>query len=193
MWCGCLEPFAASVTRWLSESSAANERRHVLKGLTATPSLAAAGWATTPDPKNAMTTPDPKGAATALLDETISIDLHSHPGMVRTLARATMDEQIERLAAGRVCGSLFSAVGDGPALSINPQGGMSAVREPQPGELYRATYLQIERVRARITSGKLALVERSADVARARGEGRHAAVLAVEGCDFLEGRLDRVQ
>ena len=45
MWCGCLEPFAASVTRWLPESSAANERRHVLKGLTGTPSLAAAGCA----------------------------------------------------------------------------------------------------------------------------------------------------
>jgi|SRR5215510_13844300 len=193
MWCGCLEPFAASVTRWLTESSAANERRHVLKGLTATLSLAAAGCATTPDPKNAMTTPDPKSAATALLDETISIDLHSHPGMVRTLARATMDGHIERLAAGRVRGSLFSAVGDGPVLSINPQGRISAVREPQPGELYRATYLQIEQVRARITSGKLALVERSADLARARGEGRHAAVLAVEGGDFLEGRLDRVQ
>jgi microsomal dipeptidase-like Zn-dependent dipeptidase len=161
--------------------------------LTATPSLAAAGCATTPDPKNAMTTPDPNSAATALLDETISIDLHSHPGMFRTLARATMDGQIERLAAGRVRGSLFSAVGDAPVLSFNPQGGVSAVREPQPGELYRATYLQIEQVRTRITSGKLALVERSADVARARGEGRHAAVLAVEGGDFLEGRLDRVQ
>ena len=140
-----------------------------------------------------MTTPDPKSAAMALLDETISIDLHSHPGMVRTLARATMDGQIERLATGRVCGSLFSAVGDGPALSISPQGRVSAVREPQPGEFYRATYIQIEQVRARITSGKLALVERSADLARARGEGRHAAVLAVEGGDFLEGRLDRIQ
>jgi len=105
MWCGCLEPCAASVTRWLTESSAANERRHVLKGLTATLSMAAAGCATTPDPKNAMTTPDLKSAATALLDETISIDIHGHPGMVRTLARAIMDGYIERLAAGRVHGS----------------------------------------------------------------------------------------
>ena len=54
MWCGCLEPFAASVTRWPTESLAANER------------LAAAGCPTTPDPKNAITTPDPKSAATAL-------------------------------------------------------------------------------------------------------------------------------
>src|SRR5262249_35835600 len=79
---------------WLTASSAANERRHVLKRLTATLSLAAAGCATTSDPKNAMTTPDLKSAAIALLDETISIDLHSHPGMVRTLARATMDGHI---------------------------------------------------------------------------------------------------
>jgi len=148
---------------------------------------------TTPDPKTVTTTPDPKGAANALLDETISVDLHSHPGMVRSLARATMDGQIERMVSGRVGASLFSAVGDGPVLSINPQGGISAVRQPQPDELYRATYVQLDQVRRHIAAGKLTLVERTSDLERARSQGRPAAVMAVEGGDFLEGRLDRVQ
>jgi len=148
---------------------------------------------TTPDPKTVTTTPDPKGAANALLDETISVDLHSHPGMVRSLARATMDGQIERMVSGRVGASLFSAVGDGPVLSINPQGGISAVRQPQPDELYRATYVQLDQVRTHIAAGKLTLVERTSDLERARSQGRPAAVMAVEGGDFLEGRLDRVQ
>ena len=91
MWCGCLEPFGESVARWLGGSSTSIERRHVLKGMVATLSLAGAGCAST--------TPAQKIAGTALLDETISIDLHSHPGLVRSLARATMNGHIERLAA----------------------------------------------------------------------------------------------
>ena len=35
MWCGCLEPSAESVARWLGGSSASVARRHVLKDLTA--------------------------------------------------------------------------------------------------------------------------------------------------------------
>ena len=173
MWCGCLEPFAI-------------ERRRILKGIAATVSLAAAGCAP-------AATPAQKVAGAALLDETISIDLHSHPGMVRSLARATMDGHIERLTTGRVRASLFAAVGDGPVLTISPQGRIYAQREPQPGELYRATYAQLEAVRTRITAGKLTLIDRTADLERARSAGRPAAVLAVEGGDFLEGRLDRVQ
>ena len=185
MWCGCLEPFAVSVARWLGGSSTSIERRHVLRGMVATLSLAGAGCA--------PTRPAQQIAGAALLDEMISIDLHSHPGMVRGLARATMDGHIERLAVGRVRASLFAAVGDGPLLTISPQGRIYAQREPQPEELYRATYAQLERVQTRITAGKLMLVEQTVDLDRARNQGRHAAVLAVEGGDFLEGRLDRVQ
>ena len=195
MWCGCLEPFAENVAHWFAESSAVVERRRVLKGMAAAISLPAAGCATkVPSATTAATTaPEPNIAADTLLDETISIDLHSHPGMVRALARTTMDGHIERLAAGRVRASLFSAVGDGPVLSINPQGRISAVRQPVPDELFRATYVQLELVRTRIAAGKLMLVERTADLDRARSQGRPAAVLAVEGGDFLEGRLDRVR
>src|SRR5262249_59348066 len=37
------------------------------------------------------------------------------------------------------------------------------------------------------------LVERTSDLERARSQGRPGTVMAVEGGDFLEGRLDRVQ
>jgi len=84
-------------------------------------------------------------------------------------------------------------VGDGPVLTISPQGRIYAQREPHPEELYRATYTQLAQVQARITAGKLMLVEQTTDLELARSQDRHAAVLAVEGGDFLEGRLDRVQ
>jgi membrane dipeptidase len=173
MWCGCLEPFAV-------------ERRRILKGMAAMLSLGAGGCAPT-------ATPTQKAAAASLLDETIAIDLHSHPGMVRSLARATMDGHIQRLTAGRVRASLFSAVGDGPVLTVTREGRIHAQREPQPGELYRATYAQLEPVRSRAAGGALVIVERVRDLDRARTDARPAAILAVEGGDFLEGRLERVQ
>ena len=175
MWCGCLEPFAAS-------------RREILRGMAAALALAGAGC-----PRAAAVRTGPNDAAT-LLDDTISIDLHSHPGMVRGPARATtIDAHIDRMTAGRVRASLFSAVADSPVLTLSREGRIYAQREPRPGELYQATYAQLERVGTRITAGTLVLVQHVDDLDRARTEGRHAAVLAVEGGDFLEGRLDHVQ
>ena len=185
MWCGCLEPFAESVTRWLGASSTSIGRRHALKGMVATLSLAGTGCSST--------MPAQKITGPALLDEMIAIDLHSHPGLVRGMARATIDGQIERMAVGRVRASLIAVVGDLPLLAFSPPARMYAQREPRPEELYRATYGQLERVETRITAGTLMLVERTVDLDRARRHGRHAAILAVEGGDFLEGRLDRVQ
>jgi membrane dipeptidase len=172
MWCGCLEPIAVG-------------RRQILTGMMAGLSLAGVGCSST--------TAAHRTAGTALVDETISIDLHSHPGLIGTPPRVSMDDHIGRMDVGRVRASLIAAVGDGPLLRLSPQGRIYAHREPTSGELYRAAYAQLDRVRTRITAGKMTPVERTSDLDRARSEGRHAAVLAVEGGDFLEGRLDRVQ
>ncbi len=175
MWCGCLGPFAQS-------------RRDVLRGIAATLAVAGGGCASAAPKRPAV------GDAAGLLDETTSIDLHSHPGLIRGLGRTTtMETQIERMAAGRVRASLVAAVADSAVLTVNSRGRIYAQREPQPGELYRTTYAQLERVRTRITAGALLPVHESADLDRARRERRHAAILAVEGADFLEGRLERVE
>ena len=175
MWCGCLEPFA-------------QRRRDVLRGIAAALALAGGGCASAAPTRTVV------GEAAVLLDETTSIDLHSHPGLIRRSGRTTtMETQIERMAAGRVRASLVAAVGDGAVLTVNSRGRIYAQREPQPGELYRTTYAQLERVQTRITAGTLVPVHESADLERARRARRHAAVVAVEGADFLEGRLERVQ
>jgi microsomal dipeptidase-like Zn-dependent dipeptidase len=104
-----------------------------------------------------------------------------------------MDGHIERLTSGRVRASLFAAVADGAVLTVSSSGRIYAQREPQPQELYRSTYAQLEAVRTRVAAGKLTLIERMTDLERARSGGRPTAILAAEGGDFLEGRLDRVQ
>lgn len=174
MWC-CLQ---------LSQP-APLDRRTVLRGMAATLSLTATGCAPTVSPA--------QKEAAALLDEAVSVDLHSHPGMIESRARASMDGHINRMIKGRVRASLFAAVADAPLLTVSPEGRIYAQREPQPGELYLSTYSQLEPVRGRAAAGKLTLVERVADLEKAKGQGRPAAILACEGGDFLEGRLDRVQ
>jgi membrane dipeptidase len=187
MWCPCLGAFVDALQQYLTlVQPPMLERRRMLAGMTATAALAAAGCAP-------AATPAQRQSAMTLLDEAVSIDLHSHPGLVPSMARATMDGHIERLSKGHVRAALFSAVADGPVLTVSPQGRIYARREPAPGELYQSTYRQLEAVRTRAAAGKLALVTRIADLERARAEQRPAAVLAAEGGDFLEGRLERVE
>jgi membrane dipeptidase len=61
------------------------------------------------------------------------------------------------------------------------------------GELYVAAYRQLRQFEDAIDRGELVHVKGARDLAGLRGQGRPGALLAVEGGDFLEGRLDRVQ
>ncbi len=176
-WCACLRSLADSLA-----ATAPISRRRALGGLAA---LAAAGCAPAVSPAH-------REAARALADESPSVDLHSHPGMLKS-SRISVDGQVDHMVQGRVKASLFAAVADLPLIGTRPGGGLYATREPRPGELYASTYRQLEQVTSRIESAKLAPVTAPADVEAARADKRPAAILAVEGGDFLEGRLERVE
>ena len=188
MSCGCHETWTDSVTRLLSAispASAALDRRQALGALAATFSLAAGCGAP-------MTTAQ-RDDAQRLAEETISVDLHSHPGMIPSLVPITIDAQLDRIVKGKLKASLFAAVSDGPVIGRRPQGGLYATREPRPGELYAYAYRALEAVRARVRAGKAVLIQSPADLEAARTQGKPGVILAAEGGDFLEGRIDRVQ
>jgi membrane dipeptidase len=168
MWCGCSE-------RWTWPL----DRRHALQALAA---LVLAGC-------GAKLTTANRDDALRLQDESPSVDLHSHPGFFPFSPLST-DAQVARMDRGKVRASLFAAVADSPVIGRKPQGGLYASREPRPGELYAYTWRSLEAVRARAAAGTLALVRSPADVGAARMPG---ALLTVEGGDFLEGKLERVQ
>jgi len=156
-------------------------RRQVLTLMAA---LAAAGCAT-------VTTAQ-RDAALRLAEESPSVDLHSHPGMSRS-SPLSMEGQIQRLSQGKVRASLFAAVADGTVIGRRTSGGLYATRDPRPGESPGYTYRSLGDVRARITAGSLLLIQSPADLDAAGASGKPGAILAVEGGDFLEGRIDRVQ
>src|SRR5213594_3887214 len=97
------------------------------------------------------------------------------------------------MARGTLKASLFCAVGDGPVLGRRPQSGFYAVREPRAGELCNYTYSSLGLVTSRAAAGTLLIIERPADLDAARAQSKPGAILAVEGGDFLEGRIERVE
>jgi membrane dipeptidase len=126
-----------------------------------------------------------------LLASTLSFDLHSHPGLFRRTSNDTLAGHRRAATAGQVKVINLTATSDAPVLGITSQGGLYAAREPAPGELYASMYRQIDTLVGWCASADLPTVR---SVAAAESPGPPVrGQLAVEGCDFLEGRLDRVQ
>ena len=123
--------------------------------------------------------------------ESPSIDLHSHPGMFPS-SPIPLEKQVDRMNRGKLRASLFAAVADGPVIGRRQGGGLYATREPRPGESPGYTYRSLGDVRARVAAGTLTLIQSPADLAAPRPPEQPGAILAVEGGDFLEGRIERV-
>ncbi|PLP97554.1 peptidase M19 [Cupriavidus pauculus] len=86
----------------------------------------------------------------------------------------------------------FAVVMDTPVTRVSSdRKRFEAWRQPEPGELYRMSQQAFERAKALVQHEGLDVITqgsalRSADVAAPR------AIIASEGADFIEGRLDRV-
>jgi membrane dipeptidase len=187
MWCPCLSEAVQQWSVWLAHEAAQRRkltRRQALKGATA--ALAAAGCA--PTASGAQ-----KAEAESLLGGNVSVDLHSHPGLHPRLSPTSLSTHLERIANGRLKLVFLTAVGDGPVIRSSPTGRISQVREPNPGELYVSTYQQLSTFRRSIDGGRMMLIRNAGDLERLNATATPGGVLAVEGGDFLEGRLDRVK
>jgi membrane dipeptidase len=112
------------------------------------------------------------------------IDMHTHAGRPRRTGAVDRSVLATMQPAG-VAAAVVSAIGDIPMIRRNPQTKrLEKFRDPNPGECLEAVegYLvSFEQAGMRIA--------REPDDIRAADP---ALVLAVEGCDFLEGNLDRL-
>jgi membrane dipeptidase len=178
--CGCRPPLSLAGLGL----PRAMGRRELLRGVSAALSMALAGCVTIPEQHQV--------AAGELASQRGSVDLHAHPGMLKS-SPLSMESQVERMGRGRVKTVLFAAVADRPLIGRRPSGGLYSTREPRAGELYTATWRQIDQVRKRVSSGALKLVRAPADVDALARDGATGAMLAAEGGDFLEGKIERVE
>ena len=112
------------------------------------------------------------------------IDMHTHAGWTgrtRPIDRAVLDG----MRAAGVAAAVVSAVPDLPLLKRDPVSGrLMVTREPRPGECLAMTDTALSAFEA---AGMR--IAREPEEIRADDP---ALVLGVEGCDFLEGDLDRL-
>ena len=112
------------------------------------------------------------------------IDMHTHAGR----PRRTGDVDRVVLATMRPAGvaaAVVSAIGDIPMIRRDRDTGrLEKFRDPNPGEC-------LEAVEGYLTSFEQSGVRIACEPEDVR-DGDPALVLAIEGCDFLEGNLDRL-
>ena len=133
----------------------------------------------------------PSAQTGGLLDATLSFDLHSHPGLFKSMSNDTLAGHRQSAEAGRVKLIALTATSDAPVIAPDRNGNLRATREPKPGELYASMYRQIDALVKWSSEAGMPTVRGVADAAAPGAPVR--GILAVEGCDFLEGRIDRVQ
>jgi membrane dipeptidase len=175
---------APSCVHWWRALGQAASRRDFVKGALALP-LVVAGCATS--------SPANQAAGRAVLDDVLSVDVHTHPALFESYSRTRIDEHARAVQSGKVGGAFLAAVGDGAALGLRPNGTPYAAREPAPGVLFRTTWRQLDVLDGHAGVLGMRPMLRGADLAEAATAHTRVAIMAVEGGDFLEGRLDNVQ
>lgn len=132
----------------------------------------------------------PVGAGRALLAGMAAMDLHSHAG--RVIISRQGPRPFEPLAAPMREGGMrliaLAMVADTPTTHVADRR-IEAFRDPAPGELWAHGQAAFARLHALVREQGLAVVS---DRAGLRQEGP-AVVVAAEGADFLEGRIERVE
>lgn len=128
-----------------------------------------------------------------LLDQHPSVDIHAHPGRFHR-DNTGLDRRILEMVRGSLSAGFFCVSTDRAVIRRDRETGrIRAQRAFEPGESYRDTYARFAVLDPWFAEGHLLRVLNPADIRLAKHTGRPGAILAAEGADFLEERIDRVQ
>ncbi|HEX7787737.1 MAG TPA: membrane dipeptidase, partial [Methylomirabilota bacterium] len=128
----------------------------------------------------------------ALLADTTSVDLHTHAAGAG-YARAPRFDLAEHMRRGRLSAVCLCHSADGPVIRRAANGGrIRQYRDPVPGELYAFTGRRLAFMDALVSEHGMTRVLTAADLEATRAAARPAFIGTIEGCHFMEGRLDRV-
>lgn len=135
-------------------------------------------------------------AARTQLAATPAIDIHSHAGGIANVARMRSGVGFSPIADPMRLGGLavtcLAIVSDGPTHRVAPDGLIHPYRQAEPGELAAYGELAFGRLLDLTRAQKLVPITGAAGMRAARA-GTPSAVIAAEGADFLEGRLDGIE
>ena len=152
----------------------------------------AAGAATLANPGRSARAAEVSPAAADLLKKTISVDAHSHAqGMI--FGTNATDALTRSMRAGNISAVCLAHVPDGPVIGRGPGGVLGKVREPAPGALYKGHLERLAWAERLSREHGLKRVLSAADLSEAKAAGQPAIIHDIEGCDFLDGKPERLE
>ena len=137
----------------------------------------------------------PLADATALLRDNISIDVHTHAGANGITSRTARpsDDLARQMSAGRIAVLCLADVPDGPILGRNARNVLVALRTPEPGFLYGYHLDRLAWVDELVAKHGIRRALTVADLKAAHAAGQPAIIVDIEGLDFLEKKLERLE
>ena len=163
------------------------------------PPLASVGAMLTGDvgPRGSTVAASAAETASAALDvlrKTISVDVHTHGGKTGITSKAPPNDDLAgAMREGSLAVACLADVPDGPVLGRNSEGVLAAVRPPEPGQLYRHHLERLAWMDEMVASHGLRQALSAADLETAHKVGQPAIIADVEGLDFLEANLERLE
>jgi membrane dipeptidase len=139
-------------------------------------------------------TAETTAAALAVLRKSISFDVHSHGGSTGITSKAPPSGDLAiAMQAGSLAVACLADVPDWPVLGRSGEGALAMVRTPGPGELYRYHLDRLAWLDELVARHGVRRALNAADLEAAHKAGAPAIIADVEGLDFLDGRLERLE
>ena len=137
----------------------------------------------------------PYAAASQLLRDHVSIDVHTHagPNGVTSRTAAPSDDLARGMRAGGIAVLCLADVPDAPILGRDASNVLRALREPAPGFLYQFHQERLDWLDTLTAKHGIRRVLTVADLEAAHKAGAPAIILDIEGLDFLERKLERLE
>jgi membrane dipeptidase len=142
----------------------------------------------------AVQTAETANAALEVLRKSISVDVHTHGGTTGITSKAPPSNDLANgMRAGSLAVACLADVPDGPILGRNAAGVLTALRTPEPGLLYKHHLERLAWMDEMVANHGLRRARSAADLEEAHKAGQPAIVADVEGLDFLEMKLERLE
>lgn len=122
----------------------------------------------------------------------MAVDLHSHAGNLTQMSygRGSSAPVAEPMRQGGVSVISLAVVSDSPIIKLT-DGRLRPSRDPRPGELYAFSQRSFPALHALAREQGMPIVRTAAELRAARA-GQPSLIVASEGADFLEGRIERL-
>jgi membrane dipeptidase len=142
----------------------------------------------------AARTAENASAALDVLRKFISVDVHSHGGRTGIASKAPPSGDLANaMRTGSLAVACLADVPDWPVLGRNSAGALAAIRAPRAGELYRHHIDRLAWMDELVARHGVRRALCAADLEVAHEAGEPAIIADVEGLDFLDGKLERLE